>query len=137
MNLLLLLTALAQDPGAVRLEITNVQSTEGQLLVALFRAEDGYPDEPDKAYRKALVPPVVGTTVWTFDGLPAGTYAAFVVHDENMNQQCDLKWPIPMPKEPVGATRDAKGSFGPPKFKDASFTVGAAATTQRFKLVRL
>jgi uncharacterized protein (DUF2141 family) len=42
-----------------------------------------------------------------------------------------------MPKEPVGATRDAKGSFGPPKFKDASFTVGAAATTQRFKLVRL
>ena len=42
-------------------------------------------------------------------------------HDENSNGKLDRNF-VGMPKEGVGASNDAKGSFGPPKFADARFS---------------
>jgi uncharacterized protein (DUF2141 family) len=123
--------------GSVVLEIDGVKNTEGQLLVVLFADPEGYPSEPDKAYRKALVEPKVPRTRHVFADIPPGTYAGFVVHDENGNGVVDVGRVIPMPKEPLGATRDAKGFMGPPKFKSAAFDVGTAEVVERISLVRL
>ena len=44
--------------------------------------------------------------------------------DENGNGKLDTNF-IGMPKEGVGASNDAAGKFGPPKFDDARFNYKA------------
>jgi uncharacterized protein (DUF2141 family) len=55
-----------------------------------------------------------------FEGIPPGTYALVVLHDENMNGKVDTNW-IGIPKEGYGFSNDAKASFSAPSFQDASF----------------
>jgi uncharacterized protein (DUF2141 family) len=136
MFLLAALLATAVPQATVRVEINNVDHAGGQLLVVLFDQAEGFPDKRERAYASVVVPATQGTTVAEFPNVPFGTWAAFAVHDEDADYTCDLKWPIPMPKEPVGATRSAKGLFGPPRFQDAAFPV-AGPTTEKIVLVRL
>ena len=58
--------------------------------------------------------------VCEFTAVMPGTYAVSVVHDENSNGKLDTNF-IGMPREGVGASNDAKGHMGPPKFSAASF----------------
>jgi len=55
-----------------------------------------------------------------FEGIPSGTYALVVLHDENMNGKMDINW-LRVPKEGYGFSSDAKAAFGAPSFSDASF----------------
>jgi uncharacterized protein (DUF2141 family) len=132
---------LAAEPGAdlgtLRFEIQGVESSQGQLLVVLFERAEGFPNYPEQAFRKAIVPVHAPTTTHIFKDIPPGTYAGFAVHDEDGNGQVNTRRIIPIPKEPIGATRDAKAMFGPPKFQDAKFEVVAGDNLQTFTLVRL
>ena len=49
-----------------------------------------------------------------------GTYAVSTFHDENSNGKLDTNL-LGIPTEGVGASNNAKGHFGPPKFDDAKF----------------
>ena len=55
-----------------------------------------------------------------FDNLPFGEYGVSAYHDENKNEELDANW-IGIPKEGVGASNNAKGKMGPPKYEDAKF----------------
>ena len=61
-----------------------------------------------------------GHAVCEFPGVKEGTYAVSVFHDENSNGKLDAKF-MGMPREGVGASNNAKGHFGPPKFDAAAF----------------
>ena len=50
--------------------------------------------------------------------LPPGTYALGVLHDEDGNREMKTGF-LGRPKEGYGASRDARGKMGPPKFEDA------------------
>jgi uncharacterized protein (DUF2141 family) len=126
----------AGESVTIELRIGNIRSTDGQVLVVLFAQEDGFPGEPDKAFAKDIVPAKPGATRATFV-VPPGRYAALAVHDVNGNGDCDMRWPIPIPKEPVGASRDAKGFMGPPKFRDAAFDAAAGTVVQAFDVADL
>ncbi len=140
--LLAAFAALAAPPTSagenvtIELRIGNIRSSEGQVLVVLFAQEDGFPSEPDKAFAKDIVPAKPGATRATFV-VPPGRYAALAVHDVNGNGDCDMAWPIPIPKEPVGASRNAKGFMGPPKFRDAVFEASAGTVVQAFDVAGL
>jgi len=56
----------------------------------------------------------------------ARTVAVSVFHDENGNGKLDRNF-IGMPKEGVGASNDAVGTLGPPKFDDARFSYKGGA----------
>ena len=62
-----------------------------------------------------------GVATYTFE-LPKGTYAIGIFVDANYNNKMDRNF-FGVPKEQYGFSNDAKGSFGPPSFKDASFNV--------------
>jgi len=62
-----------------------------------------------------------GTATYTFE-LPNGTYAIGIFVDANYNNEMDRNF-FGAAKEQYGFSYDEKGSFGPPLFKDASFTV--------------
>jgi uncharacterized protein (DUF2141 family) len=55
-----------------------------------------------------------------FPGIASGTYAVSVFHYENGNGKLDTNF-MGMPREGVGASNDARGHFGPPKFAAAAF----------------
>lgn len=131
----LLLAGTAQA-GTVVLEIDDVRSTEGRLLVAVFRGSDGFPSDSERAHLRTIATPAAPRTTVVLGDLPAGEYAVCVVHDENGNGALDVGRVIPMPTEPLGSSRDAKARFGPPKYADAAFVVPAEGRhVERFRMV--
>ncbi|MGB0880163.1 MAG: DUF2141 domain-containing protein [Polaribacter sp.] len=62
-----------------------------------------------------------------FKNLKKGDYAVSLFHDENNNKIMDTKI-FGIPKEPYGFSNDASGFMGPPKFKDAKFSLEADKT---------
>lgn len=110
--------------GALVVDLVGMHSDQGQVIVSLYNAADGFPLKMDKALRIARIPVAGGKVEATFSDLPAGTYAVAAIHDENQNGTLDLHW-YGLPSEGVATSNGAHGSFGPPKFKDAAFAVGA------------
>ncbi|MBY0427835.1 MAG: DUF2141 domain-containing protein, partial [Alphaproteobacteria bacterium] len=86
-----------------------------------------YPTKEAKSKDKQMVKIVQGTAVFSFKGVAPGTYAVAVYHDENGNGKMDTNF-IGIPKERTGASNDAKGKMGPPKFQDAKFVVSGDLT---------
>ena len=100
--------------------VRGLRSDKGQMLCALFSSADAFPKKADKAVARLTVKIAERQATCDFSGVAAGTYAVSVVHDENSNGKLDTNF-IGMPREGVGASNDAKGHMGPPKFGAASF----------------
>ncbi len=69
-----------------------------------------------------------------FEGVPHGTYALAVIHDENDNGKLDTF--MGMPREGFGFSRNPGIGFGPPRFTSASFDVVAATNVQQQVKIR-
>lgn len=127
-----LLLGAAPPPGDVSVTVTGLRSAHGQVLACLTAQPQGFPDcSRDAAARKLVVR--AGTTVeLDFGPVPPGTYAVSMVHDENSNNRMDKA--MMMPREGYGFSRDAPVRFGPPSFRSAAFTVGAAPVHQTVRM---
>lgn len=103
---------------SIQVSIKQFKSDNGQVMARLFNRADAFPTKAEKALaaRKAQISNRQAEL--SFDGLPPGEYAIAVYHDENGNNELDTNW-IGIPAEGLGASNNAKGSFGPPKFTDA------------------
>jgi uncharacterized protein (DUF2141 family) len=111
----------ASDKGnVVRVEVSGLRSDKGEVMCALYASAEGFPKNPEKAVAHSKAGISGGNAVCEFSGLSAGTYAVSVFHDENSNGKLDTNF-IGMPKEGVGASNNAAGHFGPPKFEAAAF----------------
>ena len=109
------------------MEVRNIE-TKGEMHLAIY--DDANVFENDNGEKggaaKGIVEGVIeevgtGTATYSFE-LPNGTYAIGIFVDANYNNEMDRNF-FGVPKEQYGFSNDAKGSFGPPSFKDASFTV--------------
>jgi len=120
--LLVLLSAKAFSQSNIEVTITNIKEVKGTIRLALFTDAENFPDN------KPVMGKIVKTTAKTMkvilENVPDGTYAASVIHDENENEKLDTGF-IGIPKEGFGFSNDAMGTFGPPKFKEASFATSA------------
>jgi uncharacterized protein (DUF2141 family) len=108
------------ESGNVEVAVTNLRTAKGQVRVGICPRETFLED--DCPY-EASAPAVVGETLVTVTGVPPGTYAAQVFHDENGNHTVDRSW-LGIPTEGVGFSRDPSFTFGPPDFNDAAFRLG-------------
>lgn len=116
--------------AVLSVEVTGLHSAKGQVLIAVFAAEKGFPSHHEHAVRTATVS-IQGTAASArFEGLPDGEYAVAVLHDENANGKMDRN-PFGIPSEGYGASRDARAVFGPPKYDDARFPMKAPGLTVR------
>ena len=115
--------ASATGTGSVEVSVSGIRSTKGQVLACLTAKAKGFPDcRLDPVARKLAVP-AAGTVTLVFKGLPPGSYAVSLLHDENGNGKADMT--LMIPREGFGFSRDAAARFGPPKFSAAAFDVGA------------
>ena len=106
--------------GHIVVILYGLRNDQGQVKVAIFDKQDGFPDKPEKALAIRYSPVINGKAEVYFPEFEFGTYAIGVIHDENVNGEMDTGI-FGIPLEGYGASNDARGGWGPPSFKDAAF----------------
>lgn len=113
--------------ATVTVDVHNID-TRGEMHLAIYDDADVFENDNGEkgGAAKGIIDGVIeavgtGTTTYIFD-LPNGTYTIGIFVDVNYNNEMDRNF-FGVPKEQYGFSNDAKGSFGPPSFKEASFTV--------------
>lgn len=109
-----------QQGGALEVTVTNVENSEGKIRAVLFRGEDGFPEEREKAYRSASVNARENKTTLIFENIPYGEYAISLLHDENENGKMDTNL-FGYPQEGYGISNNKTSGLSMPKYKDARF----------------
>ncbi len=121
--------ALQADGYTITVDVRTLRNHKGKVLGLLFDSSSGFPGSTGKAYAKARTSELEGgRATLRFSGVSAGVYAVAVIHDENENNRLDTNF-IGIPKEGVGASNGARGTIGPPRWKDARFEVAKATRT--------
>ena len=116
--------AWAQDAGvsnSIKVVVVGLHSNDGEVYCSLFGSADGFPGDSVKAAKTTKSKIENAQAACTFSSVAPGDYAVSVFQDENGNGKLDRNF-MGMPKEGVGASNDAAGKFGPPKFDDARFS---------------
>lgn len=127
--LLLSQTALA---GEIRLTVLGEGIAGKKIHVAIHDSAEGFPG--DNKHRNGKVVDAESDHVEiSLTDIEPGYYALSAFADMNGNGELDTSF-IGVPSEPIGASNDASGNFGPPEFVDASFHVGDDVVTQTIHL---
>jgi uncharacterized protein (DUF2141 family) len=113
--------------GEIRVVVRGLRNDEGRVGCSLFNDADGFPRDREKGYREMWTPIRNGSAMCEFDGIPAGTYAVSVLHDENSDGKMDFNW-MGMPTKGYGFSNDAKATLLPPSFDTASFGYNGEGT---------
>ena len=128
----LILAGANANAASVIVEINGVRSAKGTVRAALHNGAAGFPGKRAPAAAK-IAKANSGTVSIKFEGVTPGNYAVAVFHDENGNRKLDTNL-VGAPTEGYGFSRDARGAFGPPNFKSATFTVNQADMTVSIKM---
>jgi uncharacterized protein (DUF2141 family) len=121
------------EKGTIIIELSNIRNQNGLIKVALFDDKDAYPTKPENAILRKHYEINSKQLLVHIDNINYGTYAISILHDENRNGKMDSNW-LGIPKEGTGASNNAKGFFGPPKFKDASFELKEKETKLKIEM---
>ena len=100
----------------------------GRIAVAVFR-DAGSMRRNEGAVRTAMVARTGATTTVTLEGLAPGRYAVAAFHDTDGNGRLST-WPIGLPREAYGFSRNARAPFGPPTFDAAAFDLPESGARQ-------
>jgi uncharacterized protein (DUF2141 family) len=120
-----LLTVQLCAQGSLEVVVKKVKDGKGNVRVGIFKDEKTF--LKTAAWGK-VVKASAGEVKVLFEGVPAGTYAVSVIHDENEDGELDSGM-FGIPKEGFGFANDAMGTFGPPDFEKASIKVGNTPQT--------
>ena len=126
----LLIACRSVTAAELRVVVNGVRSGDGRIMVDVYSSEAKYKANAGKGGGdfRIDVPARPGSVTAVIANVRAGGFGATAIHDENANGVLDTNF-LGIPREGVGASNDAKGSFGPPSFSDMRFSVGDGATT--------
>jgi uncharacterized protein (DUF2141 family) len=129
-GLAVLLLGAGPESATVRVTITGIADDRGTIRVAICPEADFlHPVCPYVGQAAARA----GSVTVVVAGVPAGVYAAQAFQDANDNGKVDRTL-LGIPEEGIGFSRDAPFRFGPPRFADADFTLGAGVSAISFRL---
>ena len=115
-----LVTALPARAGDLIVEVTEIRNDRGLIRLALHNDPEEFPEgERFSGFDEPAKP---GSIVVTMKDIPAGRYAAALLHDENRDGGMNTNF-IGLPLEGFGFSRDARVLLGPPTFEAAAFEV--------------
>ena len=124
--LLIAAPAAAQSAPGHTVSLTfETGADTGAVMVVLYDSEADYAGGPPVGHRRLDV--VAGERTATFEGLPAGDYAAKAFHDVDSDGEMDAN-PFGLPTEPYGFSNNAVGNMGPASWDRARFAVDGVVT---------
>ncbi|HZH28871.1 MAG TPA: DUF2141 domain-containing protein [Azospirillaceae bacterium] len=138
LSTLALVPALLAGPGwaaDLTVRIEGVRSATGNVVVCLWDAPATFPDcGRSQPVQVRSLPAAEGTVAVRFPGLPPGTYAVSVLHDENGNNRMDTNF-LGIPREGFGASNlDRLPRAAAPTFDDARFELRGDGTVTAWML---
>lgn len=107
--------------ATLTIDISNIKNNKGLVVITLHDGEDGFPAKREPIEKQFIEANEEGLVV-SFANLAPGSYAIALFHDENGNRKMDQNF-LGIPKEGLGTSNNAKGSFGPPSFKDSAVQI--------------
>lgn len=119
----------ARAAGTLELQVDNVGSADGSLMIALYDKAGDWRERPVRSLQQAATP---GSVRVNFADLPPGSYAIALYHDRNGNGKLDSNV-MGIPREPYGFSGKAP-TMGPANWEQARFEVPAAGTRVVVKL---
>jgi len=110
-------------PVNLKINIYNLHSSKGQIVVMLYNKDGSIPDKTfSKYYRKKIINIQEGKAFVEFNNLPPNKYAVNFFHDENANGELDKGFI--KPKEGFGLSRfESVNLFNRPNFERAAINV--------------
>ncbi|PKR81669.1 hypothetical protein CW751_03845 [Brumimicrobium salinarum] len=116
------------------INITEFKNNDGKVLLSIFKDNNGFPDESEKAAYLLSSKIKNQSAQFTLEDVPYGNYAISVIHDENNNGKLETNL-FGIPQEAVGMSQNVMGAFGPPSFNEAKIKVNSpnVATTIRLR----
>lgn len=116
--LMMLLSGLVMHAqNTVEVTITDFDNNQGHVRVGLYNKAEAFLETP---YKSVMADIVDGEAFVRFDDVPDGVYAVSCYHDEDDNGSLNMFGGL-FPTESYGTSNNARGYFGPPKWKDAKF----------------
>jgi uncharacterized protein (DUF2141 family) len=124
-------TALAAGDANLRVVATNLKSDQGKVYVWVYDKKDDWLSDRYRTQKSvAVAGNRQGDKVTLELLLPAGEYALSVYQDVDDNGKLERNF-VGLPKEPAGLSNNLRPKFGPPKWKDATFTVTVGTVTEQ------
>ncbi len=130
-RLLAAVTIAATTPSALAatltVQVNNIEQA-GEMHLAIY--DDAAVFENDTGEKGGAAPGIIdgviedvatGSATYQFE-IPDGTYAIGIFVDANYNNKMDKNF-LGIPKEQYGFSNNARGTFGPPSFANASFSL--------------
>jgi uncharacterized protein (DUF2141 family) len=131
--LVLALSSLAAPAVAADLALTlRARGSQGTIAIAVYADAEAFRQSRDPVATRTI-PARDGANAVTLTGLAPGRYAVAAFHDADGNGELTL-WPIGLPREDYGFSRNARGRFGPPAFDAAAFDLPAEGARQAITL---
>ena len=123
--------------GILVVEISGLKDASGDVYIAVYDSDSNWLSEDTFRDAKVTIAEALdGDLVRTEMHLPLGEYALTVFHDTDNDGELDTNF-IGIPKEPIAMSNNAVAKFGPPKYEDAVFTLGAEPMIQHIAIKKL
>ena len=79
-----------QESYSLTVNVFDLRNSNGNILFLLYNKDGTIPDEKIKNYYKKEVGTIsMNSSTITFNNIPKGNYAVFILHDENKNGKID------------------------------------------------
>ena len=127
----------AEGTATVTVQVSGLAESAGSIYIAVYDSSDAWLG-PDTVLERQVViaDALAGEVVSTDLELPPGDYALSIFYDRNGNGDLDTNF-IGIPKEPIAMSNNATGKYGPPKYKDAVFSLGTQPVLQAIEMAEL
>jgi uncharacterized protein (DUF2141 family) len=121
LSIILLASAGATLPGSLDAGVQGFRNQKGQVLACLTTQPKAFPNCQDDPHARQITVSTRLAGTLKFEGLPSGTYALALIHDENGNGKLDTFMGIP--KEGFGFSKNPAIRMGPPSFASAKVAI--------------
>jgi uncharacterized protein (DUF2141 family) len=124
------LAAASPTGGELRLAFEWLEGG-GQVVFAVYADAKGWSRRAGQVAGGPL--PIRAGRAEATVALPPGRYAVMAFHDRDADGRLDTL-PVGLPVEPYGFSNDSRGTFGPPAWSRAAFTLPANGLRQFIRL---
>ena len=111
--------SLLAQTGTIKLNVTGINPKKGKNIRIAVYDKAGF---LEKFKIQKIINSKGKEITIKLENIEIGKYAIAVFQDENSDEKMNTNF-MGKPKELSGFSNNAKGSFGPPNFNDASFNV--------------
>lgn len=111
----------------LKVELSNVNSTDGLLMVAVYDRSENFLKTEKVCAQKIIPVKNAGSLKVSLGHLPPGQYALTCFHDLNGNGMLDTNM-FGIPLEPYGFSNNARPKFRAPTWDESVFTLSAEHT---------